>query len=136
VPPRRTRQNVDDGRGQLSIHEAEVVKIATSGVDTASAMNAIRRGVAPVVPPWALIGAGPATVVQAKLSSWASALTLVAFCVQVSASNLVLEIYAGFRPAQSAAFLVRFWTWMDTHTDEVIIAESLALGLWLVAKGI
>ena len=93
-------------------------------------------GLAPVVQPWVLIGAGAATVVAAKLSNWASDLTLAAFCVLASASYLGLEIYAGLKPAQSQAFLVRFRTWMDTHTDQVIIVGSLLLGLWLIAKSI
>ena len=91
-------------------------------------------GLAPVVQPWVLIGAGAATVVEARLSNWASDLTLAAFCVLASASYLGLEIYAGFWPAQSQSFLVRFRTWMDAHTDQVIIAGSLVLGLWLIAK--
>jgi threonine/homoserine/homoserine lactone efflux protein len=91
-------------------------------------------GLAPVVQPWVLIGAGAATVVEAKLSNWASDLALAAFCVLASSSYLALEIYAGFRPAQSQAFPVRFRAWMDTHTDQVIIAGSLLLGLWLIAK--
>ena len=45
-------------------------------------------GLAPVVQPWALIGAGAATVVAARLSNWASDLTLAAFCVLSSASYL------------------------------------------------
>jgi hypothetical protein len=56
----------------------------------------------------------------------ASDLTLAAFCVLASASYLGLEIYAGLRPAQSQAFLVRFRTWMDIHTDQVIIAREPA----------
>jgi len=89
---------------------------------------------APTLQPWALIGAGAATVVEAKLSSWTSDLALALFCVLASSSYLALETYAGIRPAQSQAFLVRFRTWMDTHTDQVIIAGSLVLGLWLIAK--
>jgi hypothetical protein len=89
---------------------------------------------APVVQPWVLIGAGAATVVEAKLSNWASDLTLAAFCIVASASYLGLEIYAGFWPARSQAFLARFRTWMDTHTDQVIIVVSLLLGCWLIAK--
>jgi hypothetical protein len=33
-------------------------------------------------------------------------------------------------------FLAKFRAWMDTHTDQVIIAGSLLLGLWLIAKSI
>ena len=50
---------------------------------------------APTLQPWALIGAGAATVVEAKLSSWESYLALFGFCVLASASYLAMEIYAG-----------------------------------------
>jgi Sap, sulfolipid-1-addressing protein len=93
-------------------------------------------GLAPVVQPWVLIGAGAATVVEAKLSNWASDLILAAFCILASASYLRLEIYAGFRPGQSQEFLAKFRTWIDSHTDQLIIAGSLILGLWLIGKSI
>ena len=91
---------------------------------------------APTLQPWALIGAGAATVVEAKLSSWESFLALFAFCVLASASYLAMEIYTLFRPRQSQQLLARFRTWIDTHTDQVIIAGSLILGLWLIANSI
>jgi len=93
-------------------------------------------GLAPALQPWVLIGAGAATVVEAKLSSWESFLALFAFCVLASASYLAMEIYTLFRPRQSQQLLARFRTWIDTHTDQVIIAGSLILGLWLIANSI
>ena len=91
---------------------------------------------APTLQPWGLIGAGAATVVEAKLSSWESYLALFGFCVLASASYLAMEIYAGFRPSQSEAFLARVRTWMETHTDQVIIFGSLILGFWLIANSL
>ena len=93
-------------------------------------------GLGPALQPWALIGAGAATVVEAKLSSWESYLALFLFCVLASASYLAMEIYAVARPARSRALLARFRTWTETHTDQVIIAGSLILGLWLIANSI
>ncbi len=93
-------------------------------------------GLAPALQPWTLIAAGAATVVGAKLSSWESYLALTGFCVLGSASYLALEIYAGFRPGQSKAFLARFRTWMETRTDQVIIVGCLLLGFWLIASSI
>jgi hypothetical protein len=93
-------------------------------------------GLAPALQPWVLISAGAATVVEAKLSSTESYLALFLFCVLASASYLAMEIYAGFRPGQSRAFLARLRTWIDTHTDQVIIWGSLILGLWLIAYSI
>jgi threonine/homoserine/homoserine lactone efflux protein len=91
---------------------------------------------APTLQPWALIGAGAATVMEAKLSSWESYLALFGFCVLASASYLAMEIYAGFRPDQSEAFLARLKTWIETHTDQVIIFGSLILGFWLIANSL
>jgi hypothetical protein len=47
-----------------------------------------------------------------------------------------MEIYAGFRPGQSQAFMTRFRTWMDARTDQVIIVGSLILGFWLIGNSI
>src|SRR5271166_1163433 len=91
---------------------------------------------APTLQPWGLIGAGAATVVEAKLSSWESFLALVGFCVLASASYLAMEIYASLRPHKSQALLARLRSWIDAHTDQIIILGSLILGLYLIAKDI
>ena len=93
-------------------------------------------GLAPALQPWTLIAAGAATVLQAKLSSWESFLALIGFCILGSASYIAMEIYAGFWPDQSRAFLARFRTWMEAHTDRVIIIGCLLLGCWLIASSI
>ena len=93
-------------------------------------------GLAPTLQPWTLIAAGAATVVEAKVSNWESALALFGFCLLGSSSYIAMEIYAGFRPVQSQAFLARFRTWMETHTDQVIIIGCLVIGFWLIASSI
>jgi len=93
-------------------------------------------GLAPALQPWVLIGAGAATVVEAKLASWESFLALFLYCVLASSSYLAMELYAVFRPAQSQALLGRARTWIDTHTDQVIIAGSLIIGFWLIADSL
>jgi threonine/homoserine/homoserine lactone efflux protein len=93
-------------------------------------------GLAPALQPWVLIGAGAATVVEAKLSSWESFLALFLYCVLASSSYLAMEIYAVFRPAQSQALLGRARAWINTHTDQVIIAGSLIIGFWLIADSL
>jgi threonine/homoserine/homoserine lactone efflux protein len=93
-------------------------------------------GLAPALQPWVLIGAGAATVVEAKLSSWESYLALFLYCVLASSSYLAMEIYAVFRPAQSRAFLAGFRAWIDDHTDQAIVLGSLIIGLWLIANSL
>jgi len=93
-------------------------------------------GLAPALQPWVLIGAGAATVVEAKLSSWESFLALFLYCLLASSSYLAMEIYAVFRPAQSQALLGRARAWIDSHTDQVIIAGSLIIGFWLIADSL
>jgi hypothetical protein len=90
-------------------------------------------GLAPALQPWALIAAGAATVVEAKLSSWEDYLALFLYCVLASSSYLGMEIYAVLRPARSQAFLARVRAWINTHTDQVITLGSLIIGLWLIA---
>jgi hypothetical protein len=70
------------------------------------------------------------------LSSRESFLTPSLYCLPASSSYPATEIYAVFRPGQSQALLVRSRAWIDTHSDQVIIAGSLILGLWLVANSI
>jgi hypothetical protein len=91
-----------------------------ASVDTMTPWFAM--ALAPVLQPWGLIAAGAATVVEAKLSSVESYLALIFFCVLASASYLAIEIYAGFR------------SWIDSHTDQVIILGSFILGFWLIAN--
>ena len=103
-----------------------------AGVDNMSPWYAM--GLAPLTQPWGMIAAGAATVVQAKLSSAADFLALVYFCLLATASYLVMEIYATIRPDQTQAFLARLRTWIDSHTDQLIIWVSLVVGLWLIGK--
>ena len=91
---------------------------------------------APTLQPWVLIGAGAATVVSAKLSSWTDFLVLFLYCVLASSSYLAMEIYAVVRPDQSLALLARFRTWIEDHTDQVIIIGSLLIGFWLIGDSI
>ena len=105
-----------------------------AGVDNMSPWYAI--GIAPLLQPWGLIAAGVATVTDAKLSSAASYVALFAFCVIATSSYITLEIYAGFRPEESQAFLAKIRAWIDSHTDQAIIIGCLALGFWLIGKSI
>ena len=93
-------------------------------------------GLAPTLQPWVLIGAGAATVVEAKLANWADFLVLFLYCLIASSSYLAMEIYAVVRPSQTQAFLVRCRTWIDDHTDQAIIVGSLVIGFWLIGDSI
>ncbi|TVZ02543.1 GAP family protein [Trebonia kvetii] len=91
---------------------------------------------APTLQPWVLIGAGAATVVEAKLSSWESFLALGLYCVLASSSYLAMEIYAIVRPDESKALLAACRTWLDARMDQVIIAGCLIIGLWFIGNSL
>jgi threonine/homoserine/homoserine lactone efflux protein len=93
-------------------------------------------GLAAFLQPWTLVAAAAATVAQAKLTTTASYLVLVLFCLLATSSFLYLELYATFASARAGARLERMRTWLDSHQDEVIIALCLLLGLWLAGKSI
>jgi hypothetical protein len=105
-----------------------------AGVDNMSLWFAAALG--PLVQPWGLIAAGAATVVNAKVSSVASGLALFFFCLLATSTYIGLELYAALQPQKSEALLLRIRTWAQTHSDQIIIVGSLALGLWLIAESI
>ncbi len=105
-----------------------------TGIDNMSPWMCI--GLAPLTQPWGVVAAGVATIMEAKLSSAESYLALLLFCLASTAVYLVMEIYAGFRPDRAQAILQSIRTWIDTHTDRVIIIISLGLGLYLLATSI
>ncbi len=86
--------------------------------------------------PWVLVAAGVATITQAKISSTAEYLALLAFCLLCTASYLVLMVYAALRPATVKAQLSALLDWINAHTEVVIVFLSLGLGTYLVAKSI
>src|ERR1700744_6299634 len=93
-------------------------------------------GLAVFLQPWALVAAGAATVVQARLSTTGDYLTLVLFCLLATASFLYLELYTVFAPAAATTRLRRMRTWLDTHQDQVIVIVLLLLGFWLAGNSI
>jgi threonine/homoserine/homoserine lactone efflux protein len=103
-----------------------------TGIDNMSPWYAMALG--PLTQPWGLVAAGVATIMEAKLSSAESYIAVILFCLVATAVYLVLEIYAGFWPTQAQDFLASIRTWIDTHTDQVIIVVSLVLGFWLIGK--
>ena len=76
-----------------------------TGIDNMSPWFAMI--VACLAQPWGLVAIGVATVTEAKLSSWQSYLALFLFCVFASGTYIAMEIYAGFRPDRTQAFLAR-----------------------------
>ncbi len=105
-----------------------------AGVDNMSPWFAL--ALAPTLQPWVLIGAGAATVMAAKLSSWGSYLVLGLYCVLASSSYLAMEIYAIARPARSQELLARCRAWIDSHLDQAITAGSLIIGCWFIADSL
>ena len=91
---------------------------------------------APTLQPWVLIGAGAATVVEAKLSSWQSFLALGLYCILASSSYLAMEIYAVAKPDQSKELLASCRAWIDSHIDQAIIAGCLVIGLWFIGDSL
>ena len=105
-----------------------------TGVDDMSRWFAF--GLGPLTQPWGLVAAGVAVIVDAKLTTWASSLALVVFCLLATGTYLVAEIYAWLRPTETQALLVRVRNWISTHTDQVIVIISGVLGIWLVVDSV
>ncbi|WP_042432295.1 GAP family protein [Streptacidiphilus anmyonensis] len=101
-------------------------------IDNASLGTA--AGLAWLLQPWAMVGAGAATVVDADLSSLSAWLTLTGYCLLATLSLLVMELYTVRAPTAAEARLSALRSWLEQHQDQLIVALSLLVGLWLTAK--
>ncbi|MCX4632305.1 GAP family protein [Streptomyces sp. NBC_01443] len=106
----------------------------TARVDSASLVTA--AGLAWLLQPWALVGAGAATVVAADLSSLTSWLALTGYCLLATLGLIVMEMYTVWAPAAASARLNALRIWLEQHQEQLIVTISLLVGLWLTARGI
>ncbi|MER8185037.1 GAP family protein [Kitasatospora sp. NPDC094015] len=103
-------------------------------VDRASVWAA--GGLAFLLQPWAMVGAGAATAVDADLSTLESWLALTGYCLLATVSLIVMELYTVWAPEASRARLTGLREWLDGHQEQLIVTLSLLLGLWLTARSI
>ena len=103
-----------------------------TGVDNMTPLLAM--GIAPLVQPWGPIAAVVATIMEAKLEKWEDYVALFVFCLIATSAYVVMEIYAAVQPERTQAFLSSIRTWIDTHTERVIVGVSLVAGLYLIGK--
>ncbi|MFI1921526.1 GAP family protein [Streptomyces sp. NPDC020377] len=106
----------------------------TARIDNASPVTA--AGLAWLLQPWALVGAGAATAVDANLSTVTDWLALTGYCLLATLSLIVMELYVVWAPAVANARLNALRTWLEQHQEQLIVTLSLLLGLGLTARSI
>ncbi|MFC9817468.1 GAP family protein [Streptomyces virginiae] len=104
----------------------------TARIDNASPATA--AGLAWLLQPWALVGAGAATAVDADLSTATDWLALTGYCLLATLSLIVMELYALRAPAAADARLNALRSWLEQHQEQLIVTLSLLAGLWLTAR--
>ncbi|MCX5231282.1 GAP family protein [Streptomyces sp. NPDC006553] len=103
-------------------------------IDDASLVTA--AALAWLLQPWALVGAGAATAVDANLSTLSDWLALTGYCLLAALSLVVMEMYAVWAPAAANARLNALRSWLEQHQEQLIVTLSLLVGLWLTARSI
>lgn len=103
-------------------------------IDNASPATA--AGLAWLLQPWALVGAGAATAIDADLSTPTDWLALTGYCLLATLSLIVMEMYALRAPAAADARLNSLRSWLERHQEQLIVTLSLLAGLWLTARSI
>jgi hypothetical protein len=106
----------------------------TTRIDNASPATA--AGLAWMLQPWALVGAGAATAVDANLSALADWLALSAYCLLATLSLIVMEMYAVRRPAVANARLNTLRSRLAHHQERLVVTLAVLAGLWLTARSI
>ncbi|WP_037627651.1 GAP family protein [Streptomyces aureus] len=103
-------------------------------IDDASPATA--AGLAWVLQPWALVGAGAAAAVDANLSTAADWAALTGYCLLATLSLIVMETYMLRAPEAANARLNGLRDWLNRHQEQLIVRISLVVGLWLTAHSI
>ncbi|CAM5651412.1 hypothetical protein GCM10010222_12640 [Streptomyces tanashiensis] len=106
----------------------------TARIDNASWVTA--AGLAWVLQPWGLVGAGAATALDADLSTLTDWLALTGYCLLATLSLVVMEMYVVWAPASAHARLNALRSWLGGHQEQLIVTLSLVVGLWLTAHSI
>ncbi|MEV5488582.1 GAP family protein [Streptomyces bobili] len=106
----------------------------TARIDNASAGTA--AVLAWLLQPWALVGAGAATAVDANLSALDGWLALTGYCLLATLSLIVMEMYVVWAPEVANARLNALRNWLEQHQEQLVITLALLLGLWLTARSI
>ncbi|MFF0561721.1 GAP family protein [Streptomyces sp. NPDC020472] len=103
-------------------------------IDNASWVTA--AGLAWLLQPWGLVGAGAATALEANLSTTGDWLALTGYCLLATLSLIVMEMYAVWAPAAAEARLNALRNWLSRHQEQLVVTLSLLAGLWLTAVSI
>lgn len=106
----------------------------TAWTDDATPVTA--AGLAWLLQPWALVGAGAATVIEANLSTLTDWLALTGYCLLATLSLIVMEMYVIRAPAVANARLDALRSWLERHQEQLVVTLSLVIGLWLTARSI
>ncbi len=101
-------------------------------IDDMSAVFAI--GLGAFFQPSVFVVSAAATITGAKLSSAADYFSLVLFGLLSVSTYLAMDIYCVVRPERGEEVLASLKTWIDRHTDLIIVIVSAAVGLWLIGK--
>ena len=93
-----------------------------------------RLALALLVPPWGLVAAGVADIIEAKLSCWESDVALIRFLPGRGVrSTWRWRSTPGSGPKGEPS-LADMRKWINTHTDQVIIIVLPSIGFWLIGK--
>ncbi|WP_331737045.1 GAP family protein (plasmid) [Streptomyces canus] len=103
-------------------------------IDNASPVEAV--GLAWLLQPWAMVGAGAATALNANLSTLTDWLVLAGYCLLATLSLIAMEMYAVGAPTAANARLNALRNWLGEHQEQLVVTLSLLLGLWLTARSI
>ncbi|MFG2867328.1 GAP family protein [Streptomyces sp. NPDC048338] len=106
----------------------------TAKIDDASLSTS--AGLAWLLQPWALVGAGAATAVDANLSTLADWLALTGYCLLATLSLVVMETYTVRAPGVAKARLGTLRSRLEQDQEQLVVTLSVVLGLWLTARSI
>jgi Sap, sulfolipid-1-addressing protein len=101
-------------------------------IDDMSPLFAV--GLGALFQPTVFVISAVATITEAKLSSAGNYLALVVFGLLSVSTYLALDVYAVARPERSDEVLARLKSWIDRHSELIVVLVAGLVGLWLIGK--
>lgn len=89
-----------------------------------------------LIPPWPLVVAGAVDVVRANVGVVRSVVAMLVFIVAATSTLGAMQLWAMKSPESSMRQLARVRAWLEPHSERLISAIALLVGLWLVIHGL
>jgi apolipoprotein N-acyltransferase len=105
----------------------------TGRIESINLWGALALGM--LIQPWVLVAAGATAIAQAKLAAPTTVIAMSTFCILASSVLLAIQLYGVRYPKDATERLAKLRSWLERHSDPVVVWASFIVGMYLMGKG-